>query len=158
MNQRTAKIIALVGSILAGCQAKDSQKPADPKAVSACMAALHSHDDYFLVTKCEPLGPQRRFQGTWFVGFELSAFRRSYSGVPADLGTGPTGVDEIVVPASLSERIHARDSEGASAYQVMLLGRESSLAAMPGVKLVVADRVLSLQRVPISSSVTQPRG
>jgi hypothetical protein len=121
------------------------------------MAAQHSHDDYFLVTRCEPLGPQQRFQGTWFVGFELSAFRRGYSGLPAELGTGPAGLYEIIVPSSLSERVHAKDSQGAFAYQVTFLGRESSLPAMPGVKLMVADKMLSLHPVPISPGVSKPR-
>jgi hypothetical protein len=91
------------------------------------------------------------------VGFELSAFRRDYSGIPADPGT-PFGLYEIVAPTSLSERVHARDPEGPSAYQVTFLGRESLLPAMPGVKLIVADRMLSLRPVQINSRAMEPPG
>jgi hypothetical protein len=87
MNRSAIKAMVLTGGALAACHAKDVQRSLDPKTVSACMDAQHSHDDYLLVTKCEPLGPQERFQGTWFTGLEMDAFAKGYSKTPADLGT-----------------------------------------------------------------------
>jgi len=151
------KAIVLVGCIISACQPKDTQKPADPRTVSACMAAEHSHDDYLLVTKCEPLGLQKTFHGTWFVGFEMSVFRMDYSGIPADLGN-PFDQYRIVVPTSLDQRVHARDAVGPSAYKVTFQGREALLLKKPGEKLIVADRMLALRAVPMSSKVPRPPG
>jgi hypothetical protein len=143
--------ILIVGG-LAACHAPDTQKSLGPKEVSACMAAEHSHDDYLLTTKCEPLASPEEFQGTWFVGYEVSVFRKGYSGVPAEIGSRLSDVDEIVVPASLSKKAHARDSAGPSAYQLVFVGRVSMLPAMPGQRLVVLDRLISIRRVPVRSS------
>ena len=157
MKQRADKAIVLVGSLLAACHSGGERKSSDPHAVSACMAAQHSHDDYLLVTKCEPLGPQESFAGTWFVGFELSVFRKGYAAVPAEPPTSTGNAYELVVPTKLSTSMYAKYPEGPSAYQVTFLGRESALPFMPGVKLVVADRVLSLRPVPIRSDASKPQ-
>jgi hypothetical protein len=147
MNARAAEAAILAPVFLAGCRER-TQQSADPKAGSACMAAQRSNDGYVLVTTCEPLGREETYWGTWFVGLELSAFRKGYSGIPADLGTRPEDVFEIVVPTSLSEGAHAQHPQGISAYQVTFLGRESSLPWTHGRELLVADRILSLRRVP----------
>jgi hypothetical protein len=152
MNKRLAKAIVLVSVTLTACHEKDVTKSRDPEAVSACMDAGHSHDDYALVTKCEPLAPQEMFQGTWFVGFELSVFREGYAGVPAELGASLHSQYEIVAPASLNERVHAQDSNGASAYQVSFLGRQSLI---PETKMMVADRIVSIRRVPLSPNFAE---
>ena len=155
MKQRHVKAIAVVGSLLAACHPKEQEKQSDPKAVSACMAAQNSHDNYLLVTTCEPLGQQAKLQGTWFVGFEMSVFRKGYAGVPADFGT----IDkqsQLIVPTALDETVHAKDSEGPSAFQISFLGRESALPAVGGAKLFVADRILSLRRVAISPRELKP--
>jgi hypothetical protein len=60
MNRCAAKALVLIGGILAGCQAKESQRPADPRAVSACMATQNSNDDYFLVTTCDAAWATRK--------------------------------------------------------------------------------------------------
>ena len=151
------KAIILVGCIIGACQPKDAPRAADPRTVSACMAAEHSHDDYLLVTKCEPLGPTRTFHGTWFVGFEMSVFRMDYSGIPADLGN-PFDQYWIVVPTSLDRRVHARDAVGPSAYQVTFQGREALLPKRPGEKLIVADRMLALRAVSMNSKIPSPPG
>jgi len=149
--------IFIMCAALPACHARDTQKRADPKEVSACLAGQSGHDDYFLVTKCEPLGPQERFQGTWFAGFELSEFRPGYFGVPADFGKG-RDASYLIVPTAWSRRAFAADpAECPCAYQITFLGRESSEPYMPGVKLVVADKILSFHRVPISPSVANPR-
>ena len=118
------------------------------------MEAQHTTDDYVLVTKCEPLGPQRKFQGTWFVGFELSVFRNDYAGVPAE----PNGHEyDLVAPALVSGRAHARDRAGVSAYQVTFLGREYQVANKPDPNHLVADRMLSVRSVPVSPGFTGRR-
>lgn len=121
------------------------------------MAGQQSHDDYLQVTKCEPLGPEVKMQGTWVVGFEISVFRKNYLGIPADLGTGTEDLYDLIAPTALEDRVHAKDSEGPAAYEISFLGRVSELPRMGGSTTVVADRVLSLRRVPISPSVSQPR-
>lgn len=57
---------------------------------------------------------------------------------------------EIIAPSSLSERAHARDAEGDSAYHVTFLGRESMLPAPLGGKTIVLDKIASLRRVPMA--------
>jgi hypothetical protein len=156
MKERHVRAIAVLGGLLAACHPEERQRPSDPKAVSACMAAQHGNDNYSMVTKCEPLGRQTTLHGTWFVGSEMSVFRKGYTGVPADLGT-IQDQSELVVPTALDQTAHAKDSKGPSAYQVSFLGRESALPWTRAVKLVVADRVLSLRRVPMAASVSKPQ-
>lgn len=152
MKPHCAKAIVLVGTLLSACHRKEQQRATDLKSVSACMKAQQSHDDYLLATKCLPLGPEAKVKGTWVVGFEISAFRKDYQGVPADLGTGTDNRYELIVPTALGERVHADDAKGPLAFQLSFLGRESALTAMGGAKTIVADKVLSLRRVPLSPS------
>src|SRR4051812_23644933 len=103
MNPAVIGLVAVTG-LLVSCHPKESREPNSYKAVADCMEATGSHDDYFLTIKCEPLGPQRTFRGTWFVGFELSAFREGYTRVPAAL-QNPI---ELVVPTAVSQKVHMK--------------------------------------------------
>jgi hypothetical protein len=147
--------LIVISGLLVSCHAKEPKGANSYKAVVACMEATGSHDDYFLTTKCEPLSSQRTFRGTWFLGFEMSAFREGYTEIPATLGENPM---RLVAPTAVTEKVHATDSIGPSAYQVTFLGRESALPPTPGGRLVVADRILSLRPVAMSSSVSKPNG
>jgi hypothetical protein len=156
VKQGLAAAIFLVGSLLAACHAREEEKAADRKSVSACMATQHTHDDYVLVKTCAPLGPQMKLQGTWFVGFELSEFRMDYAGIPAEPSFDTRNTYEMVAPSALEGRAHATDPKGPSAYQVTFLGRQSSLPWGTGVKLMVADRMLSMHQVPVSPHINGP--
>ena len=153
MNRAVVGLVVVAG-LVASCHPKQSRQANSYKAVLDCMEATRSHDDYFLVTKCEPLGHQRTFRGTWFVGFEMSAFQEGYTGVPAAL-QNPI---ELVVPTNVSDKAHAKDSSGPSAYQVTFVGRESALPSTPGGRTLVVDHILSLRPVSISPSVSKPHG
>ncbi len=148
---RTVIVLVAISGLMSSCHPEKSREVNSYKAVSDCMDKTGSHDAYILATKCNPLSHQRIYRGTWFVGFELSAFEEGYTGVPAALNDP----SEFVAPASITEKVHAKDSTGDSAYQLTFLGREPTLPPRWR-RLVVADRILSLRPVSISPSVSKP--
>jgi len=147
---RAAMIIALVGGMLCSCKAKNAQTTGN--LISRCMEAQHTTDDYVLVTKCAPLGPQERFEGTWLVAFELNAFRKDYSSVPVELA--PDAYELVATPA-VNSRVRVNPAI-ASAYQITFLGREVRVPV--GIyKTIVLDRVMSLNPVPVSPDIYGPQ-
>ena len=107
------------------------------------MSSQSTHDDYLLVTRCEPLGKSERIAGTWFVAFEASLFKE---GRPAR-GGRLTEYHELIVPAQLNDAVHKVDATGYAAYDVVFIGRRSLLQLKSEPSTIVADRVVSMRRV-----------
>ena len=131
---------------IVGCDVRSQESP-DLNSVMACMARQQGHDDFIVVTRCEPLGPERHFSGTWFAGFEVSSFRMGYDSVPAELGR-PAKLHRLVVEKELNTQIHSKDYAGVAAYQVEFYGRASLLSRtdLPGT--IVLDRLIRIRQVP----------
>lgn len=130
----------------AGCEPGSPTKKFDAESVLECMRAQNSKDDYLLETACTPLGKQKNYNGTWFVGFEESLFKDNYMMVPAGLVEGPD-LYEIVVPETVSAKMRASSPGVSLAYQVSLVGRESAVPGLGGRKVLVLDQVISIRPV-----------
>lgn len=136
-RMRVAAGILLLG--LACCH----QKRADPKPVLSCMASQQGHDDYLLVTRCEPLGKSERIAGTWFVAFELSLFKKGRPTRDDRL----TQYHQLIVPAPLNAAVHKIDATGVAAYEIVFMGRRSLVQAGPEPNIFVADKIISMRRI-----------
>ena len=132
---RVAAAILLLG--LTSCR----DKQADPKSVLACMSSQPRHDDYSLVTRCEPLRNSERIAGTWLVGFETSLFREARASRDNRL----TDYRQLIVPAPISDAVHERNAMGYKTYDIVFVGRRSQLKPDP--TTFVADRIISIRRV-----------
>jgi hypothetical protein len=151
---RVAHVLLL---FVASCS-QHKQKATDNKAILSCMAAEPSNDEYLQITKCAPLGPQVKWRGTWFTGFEISAFARGYAEIPARIPS-PTQLPaySLVVPKALYERANANNPAGPTAYQITFVGRLLLRPESQDMKTIVLDRIVSIHRVPISPILPTPQ-
>jgi len=121
----------------------------------ACMHSQATNDDYLLVTKCEPLGPSEKFEGTWFFGFETSLFRRgkqASAGVPEKFADITPDDYQLIAPTSISSAVLDRDPSRICAIHVVFVGRPSLLRVKPEPVTVVVDKMLAMRAVPFSPS------
>jgi hypothetical protein len=143
---RFVAIVLLLG--LASCR----EKQADPKAVLACMSSQPTHDEYLLVTRCEPLGKSERIAGTWFVAFEMSLFKEGEVSKSGRL----TEYHQLVVPTQVDEAVHKVDATGYAAYDVVFVGRQSLLQLRSEPTTFVADKIISMRRVQVQLPPMRP--
>ena len=131
--------------LVAACHPRSTHDARDLKSVLACMREHATSDDYALVTKCEPLGQTRKFQGTWLVGFEVSAFRIGAEEVY--ITDDERDLYELIVPASLSSQVHTTDPIAPANYHISFFGRQSLLPPRVGRGTIVLDRIISIHVV-----------
>jgi hypothetical protein len=134
--------LVLVVFSVAACGVQSKDKEPDVKAVADCMGKQQQRDDYSLVTSCERLGPQERFDGVWFVGFEESAFKNTKG--------SDSAVYELVVPQSVGRIAHARDALEPSAFKVSFMGRKSMQE--PTHPTIVLDEITSIEATQRNAS------
>jgi hypothetical protein len=136
--------IAPIMLLLAACN-EESPPVADPKQVIACMSAQQTSDDYLLVTKCEPLGPKNKFEGTWVVGFETSLFTTAHHKLNLKDQKVTDKFSTIIVPAKFRRRIHSQDPARYITYRVVFVGRESLMLPKEGHQIIVMDEIISME-------------
>jgi hypothetical protein len=136
---RVAAGILLLG--LACC----GEKQAGPKAVLTCMSSQPTHDDYSLVTRCEPLGKSETIAGTWFVAFETSLFKEGR----VTRGDRLSEYHRLIVPAPVNDAVHKVDATGYAAYDVVFAGRRSLLQLNSDPSIFVLDKIISMQRIHV---------
>jgi len=141
-------VIVVIGLGLPACHPHNPQRGTDLKSVIACKNAQTASDDYTRISACEPLGPEEEFRGTWFVGYELSAFHSGYLAVPAKLGNLQD--TRIVVPSPLArQKLPPTNPATISAFRISFAGRESLLKSIfPGQQPILMDHLESIQAVP----------
>ena len=133
---RIVAAILLLG--FAGCR----EKQADPRQVLACMSSQPSHDEYLLVTRCEPLGKSEKMTGTWLVGFETSLFKEG----SVKSGGRLSEYHQLVVPSRINDVVHKADATGYATYELVFVGRRSLLQYKSEPSTFVADRIISVRR------------
>jgi hypothetical protein len=146
----TCSIALFAALMLAACHKQTERASIDTDPISACMQKLKTEDDYVLTTTCEPLGPEQAFNGTWFVGFELSSFRPGYLETPADIRAAKDTY-QIIAPKSVDAFAHARDELGRAAYQISFKGRKSQPNSAPGDEIIVMDEIEEVRAVALKA-------
>jgi hypothetical protein len=105
--------------------------------------------------KCSQPKREQNFEGTWFVGLELSVFRNNYLKTPAD--TGPSAeLYDLSIPDQIYSLAHARDSMGTSAYRILFIGHQTCSRSMRR-GVIVLDKISSIEAVPFGSLTTSRR-
>jgi len=147
-------ILLCLLSLSGGCRMNDQRKPARVHSILECLSSEKSARNFAAVSECVPLSRPLRLKGTWFVGFEESAFRRGYLRAPAtsDIHDVPL----IFSDAAAKFAPPIKDGQ-ASAYQLDFVGR-FALVDRADLQVVVVDRVISIREVPRSETRSQGLG
>lgn len=126
--------------------------PRSPKQRQAeilqCMWRLEGVSNAELLTRCMPFTPPEKMRGFWLIEFESSHFIESTQRNPGKIVeiVDATPQLDLMAGAMLNEPHYAGRR---LAFRVEFMGRRSILPAGDRQKAVVADRILSIEPIPV---------
>jgi hypothetical protein len=149
MLKQFSVLLCLV--LIMGCGQRSAVKIDDRGTVAKCIASRRGRSDYVLLTRCVPLSRPMRLEGTWFVGFEESAFNAGYSRVPAISDNG--GIPLVYSDTAAKSLPTVGDGQRA-AYRIAFIGRRT-LIGEPILQRIIVDTVISIKEVPRLPNATE---
>ena len=109
------------------------------------MLARHSHDDFDLVTHCEPLGKVQIFRG--ILAFEMEATLLHHDDGDASHPRNYKAPSEVFLRDADRRSL---GGEVGSKVEVILLGRKKLLPSWHGDDAIVVDRIIRASPQPIA--------